>query len=108
VDHATQYIHCTNQVSLCIGETLKGKSAFPWISKAIVPTKHHFALQSLSKIVLTNIKGSIIQALVLTIKMATPKVLLKLYAHVWEYPVLGALGRLTLTKCLVTLQFKEL
>jgi hypothetical protein len=28
VDHATLYIHCTNQVSLCVGETLKGKNAF--------------------------------------------------------------------------------
>jgi catabolite regulation protein CreA len=28
VDHATLYIHCTNQVSLRVGETLKGKNAF--------------------------------------------------------------------------------
>jgi hypothetical protein len=27
-DHATLYIHCTNQVSLRVGETLKGKNAF--------------------------------------------------------------------------------
>jgi hypothetical protein len=33
VDHATLYIHCTNQVSLRVGETLKGKNAFKKYSK---------------------------------------------------------------------------
>jgi hypothetical protein len=32
-DHATLYIHCTNQVSLCVGETLKGKNAFEKYAK---------------------------------------------------------------------------
>jgi hypothetical protein len=28
VDHATTYIHHANQVSLCVGETLKAKHTF--------------------------------------------------------------------------------
>jgi hypothetical protein len=44
VDHATQYVHCTHQVSLRVGETLKAKNSFEgWAKESGHKISHYHA-----------------------------------------------------------------